>query len=497
MSKAENMNEEVLNQEEQKLNVEVDIQEVSSCERHVKVSVSRDDVERYFEKEYEDLLENASIPGFRVGKAPRKLVEKRFHKEVQERVKSNLLLDSLTQVNGSDELTPISEPDLDVKAVILPEEGPFVYEYNIEVRPVFDVPNWQGLKLEKPVREFSDADVDLAIERIRNSYATLVDTDEPVTTGSYITTKLTFSHEGEVVSSADSEVICVRPTLSFHDGSINDFDKLMKGAKAGDVVTTKTVLADDTPNVALRGKEVDAKFEITKVQKAVLPEVNEEFIGRIGGFQNMGDFRDAVLDTLKRQLEYEQQQRARRQITEQLTATANWELPPNLLKQQAARELQRSILELRRSGFSDSEIMRQVNFLRQNSQKTTAQALKEHFILEKIAETENIEDEQVDYDVEIALIAAQSGESTRRIRSRLEKEGNMDILRNQIIERKVINKIIEAAEFTEVPYEFGDEAREEALDRAAGTDAQESEIPSVSEEEVKEVARAEAEKNQR
>ncbi|MBQ7111168.1 MAG: trigger factor, partial [Thermoguttaceae bacterium] len=88
------------------------------------------------------------------------------------------------------------------------------------------------------------------------------------------------------------------------------------------------------------------------------------------------------------------------------------------------------------------------------------------------------------------LMAAQSGESPRRIRAQIEKSGNMDVLRNQIIERKVIALIQEAAEFTEVPFEF-EAVSEEAIDRAAATTAQDD-IPEVSEEEVKEVARNEA-----
>lgn len=476
----------------EKMNLKIDVEEKSSCERHVKVEVSREDIEKCFDREYAELQENAAIPGFRPGKAPRKLVEKRFKNDVKERVKSALLIDSLTQVNEDADMTPISEPDLKVEAIVLPEEGPFVYEYDVEVRPTFDVPNWKGLKLEKPVRQFSAEDVDAAVKRIQANYGELVDKGEPAASGDYIVAKLTFKREDEVVSQAEAETIRIRPTLSFHDGSIADFDKLMEGAVPGDVRETKLTLSEDAADEKLRGQQIDATFEVKEVKKIELPELNDEFIAALGGFENMGDFRDAVLETLERQLDHEQRQRARRQIAEQLTRDANWELPPALLKRQSDRELQRAVYELRRSGFDDDQIVRQINFLRQNSAATTAQALKEHFILEKIAESEGIVDEQQDYDLEIMLMAAQSGESPRRIRSQIEKSGNMDVLRNQIIERKVINLIQEAAEFTEVPFEM-EAISEEAIDRAAGSDAKDDDIPEVSEEEVKEVARKEAE----
>jgi trigger factor len=123
-------------------------------------------------------------------------------------------------------------------------------------------------------------------------------------------------------------------------------------------------------------------------------------------------------------------------------------------------------MELQRSGYGQDEITAQLNAIRQNSAANTAQALKEHFILEKIAEIENVEDTPEDYDTEVALIAAQSNSTPRRIRAQIEKEGHMDILRNQIIERKVIDMINQNAKFTEVPFEWGqnDAGDVEALD---------------------------------
>lgn len=486
------MENENLENKPEKLNMNVDVEVKSSCERHIKIEVSREDVDRYFDNEFKELLETASIPGFRPGKAPRKLVEKRFRNEAKERVKLSLIQDSLVQAEEDQKMTPISEPSFDIGSVIVPEEGPFVFEFDLEVRPVFDVPNWKGLKLEKPVRKFSSEDVDAAIKRIQTKYGSLVDKDSPAETGDYIVSKLVFELDGKVLSQADSETIRIRPTLSFHDCSINDFDKLMAGVKPGDVRKTKLTLSEDSVDENLRGKEIDATFDVSAVKKLNLPEVDDEFIKALGGFEDMGDFRDMVLETLNRQLEYEQQQTARRQIASQLTVGANWELPPRLLESQADREFKRAIYELQASGFSTEQIVRQLNFLRQNSKTTTEQALKEHFILEAIAESEDVQVEDKDYEVEINLMAAQSGETPRRVRSQIEKEGSLDVLRNQIVERKVIKMIMDAAKFTEVPYVM-EELDEEAVDRAAGS--VEETIPEVTEEEAKEAARAAAEGN--
>src|SRR5207247_1802338 len=130
----------------EKLNLEVKIDSRSACERHITVTISRDDVERYFGNAFTELMEKAAVPGFRAGRAPRKLVEKRFRKDVKDQVKSSLLMDSLQQISDEHELSPISEPDFNPLAIEVPDEGPMSFEFDIEVRPEFDLPNWKGLK---------------------------------------------------------------------------------------------------------------------------------------------------------------------------------------------------------------------------------------------------------------------------------------------------------------------------------------------------------------
>lgn len=473
----ENVNGESISEEKNELKFESEIKEVSSCERHIKITIPREEVTRYFDNECKVFQDTAIVPGFRKGKAPRKLIEKKFKEDIQDKVKSALMIDSYSKVNDSDDITPISEPSLDIEKIIIPAEGDFIYEYDIEVRPTFDLPNWKGMQLEKVTREFNDDDVNEAIERIRQNNSKLVESDEPAKLDDYIAAKLTFSHDGAVLSSAENEIIKIRPVLTFHDSTIRDFDKLMDGAKEGDVINTKTILSIDAPNPILAGKEIEASFEIKKVLKQDAPELDKDFLMALGGFTDLADLKDAVLDMLKRQYEYEQDQDIRKQITKSLLVNANWTLPPVLLRRQAEREVQRTILELRRNGYDDRQINVLINKIRQNSLEVTEQALKEHFILEKIAEVEGIEDTQEDYDRELGLIALQSGESVRRIRARIESAGNMDILRNQIIERKVLEAIRNEATQTEVPYQPKDKENsdEEALDISVTTKPEEEE----------------------
>jgi trigger factor len=208
-----------------------------------------------------------------------------------------------------------------------------------------------------------------------------------------------------------------------------------------------------------------------------LPNMTRAFLESIGGFESEEELRTWVKGELERQLKYFQQKRVREQITGILTESASWELPPNLVKRQFRRELNRSVMELKSSGFSDEVIRAHENELKQNSSRSTERALKEHFILEKIAEEEKIDAEPQDYDAEIVAIAEQSDESPRRVRARLEKRGEMDSLRNQIIERKVIDLISANSIVAEIPF-VPPANQTEALDiSVAEGDAVESQIP--------------------
>jgi trigger factor len=471
-SAVENGDEEVARE---KLDLQVKIASPGTCQRHITVTIAEGDVERYFNNAIGDMMPKALVPGFRAGRAPRKLVEARFRKDVADQVKASLLMDSMAQVTDDESLSAISEPELDLGAIEVPDSGPMTFEFNLEVRPEFDLPQWKGLKIDRPTKEFTSEDVDAQLRRLLERRGRLVPYSGAAELGDFITANITFKHGDEVLARAEEEVLCIRKKLSLRDGTLEDFDKLMVGVKADETREGQVKLTEAAANEELRGQTVTAVFEVLEVKKLEVPELDADLLKSLGRFENEGELRDALMDELKRQLEYHQQQSARQQVTAALTAAANWDLPPDLLRRQSVRELERSVLELRRSGFGDDEIRAHQNELRQNVLASTARALKEHFILEKLAEQENIEDLPEDYDREIRLIAAQSGESPRRVRAQLEKRDLMDILRNQIIERKTIDLILSRAEFKDVPFEM-EEVETEAVDLSAGG-GDESEIP--------------------
>ena len=438
--------------DEQRIATEVEVKEIGACERHVVVTVPRDDINRYLDDAYSELMPKAQVAGFRQGRAPRKLVETRFKDEVTNQVKGSLLMDAMGQVTDEQDFSAISEPDFDYEAIQMPDDGPLTFEFSVEVRPDFDMPEWKGLTLEQQSHEYTQEEVEVKTKDLLQRYGEVEDHDGPVTEDDVVIVNVTFKDGDEEVSSLSETSVPVRETLSFADGELAEFDKLVLGKSKGDTASGKATLSEtlDTDNA---GKSYDAEVEIIGIKRVNLPELTEEFLENVGGFKSEEDLHEVVKGELERQLQYHQQQGLRQQITGALTESASWELPPALLRRQSQRELQRAILEMQSSGFPEEEIRRQINRIQQNLLGSTERALREHFILERIAEENELEATSEDVEREILIIAMQQETSPRRVRARLEKQGDMDALRNQIVERKAIELITSEADIKEVPLE--------------------------------------------
>jgi trigger factor len=316
--------------EKPKLSLEVKVDSPGACQRHVTVTVAREDIDRYMAEAFDELRPKAEVPGFRPGRAPRKLVETRFKEQISNQVKNSLLMDSLGQVSEEQSFSAISEPDFDLDAVSLPDEGPFTFEFDLEVRPEFDVPVWEGLRLERPVREFTDAEVDRSLQRLLKRYSRYVARETGgAELGDVLDVDLRVTHDGKQVSRSENVRLELAPALSFRDAVIEGFDQLMQGVARGDTRETTATNQRGDRTGSVQGQEVTVSFRVNEVRRAELPKLTPAFLDSIGGFEDEDDLREAVRGELERQVAYARHRQLREQITAKLIEHANWELPPD------------------------------------------------------------------------------------------------------------------------------------------------------------------------
>jgi trigger factor len=451
--------------DKERMDLSVTVNDIGPCKKHVRISVPRASIDQVQETLIEDFTEKAEVPGFRVGHVPADLVKRRFKTELAEQVKQRVLMASLEQLGDESELNPINEPNLDLDSIEIPDEGDFEFEFDVEVRPEFDLPKYQGLEIKRPSREIGEKDVNAYLEQFLQQYGKLVPIDAPAQPGDFVTVDIETSHDGRQLITIEDVSIRVRPTLRFRDAELTGFDKFMAGASAGDVRETDVTVSMEADSIEMREEKVHLKFTVLDVKRLEVPGLDGEFLERLGA-ESADELRDQIRGMLERQVKYEQRQSCRRQVLAQITESADWDLPEDLVSKQVENALRREILEMQQAGFTSREILARENDLRQRSLSMTRQNLKEHFVLDKIAEQENIEVNSDDLNAEIAMMAMQRGENPRRVRARLVKSGMIENLEAQVRERKAVDVILDSAKFTDSQMPAPVESEVEALNRS-------------------------------
>lgn len=434
------------------LEMDVSIEDVGPCKKHIRIVVKRSAIDDVYADLLDEYVGKAEVPGFRVGHVPASLVSKRFKSELAEQAKQRVLMASLEQLGENSELDPINQPNLDLDSIEIPEEGDFEYEFDIEVRPSFELPDYKGLEITRPNREVTDEEVDAYLSMFLDQYGKLTPIETPAEAGDFVAVNIKTTHNGELLSTLRDVSIRIRPTLRFQDAEFEGFAEFMQGVQVGDVRETTLTISDEADSIPMRQESVQVAFEVLDVKRTEVPELNEDFFDRIG-VTSEEELRDQIFKTLERQVRYEQRQATRELILEKITESADWDLPEDLVKKQVENALRREILEMQQAGFTSKEILARENVLRQQSLSMTRQNLKEHFVLDRIAELEGIEVNDYDLDVEIYSMAMQRGENPRRLRARMVKNGSIENLEAQIRERKAVDVIIDNAKFvdTEMP----------------------------------------------
>lgn len=433
-----------------RMSLQVQIRDIGSCRKHVSVTIPEADIADIRDDALAELSSKAQVPGFRVGKVPRSILLKKFKKEITADIKQKLLLASLEQLSDEYEIEPISEPKIDVESLDIPDSGEFHYEFEVEVRPDFDLPDYAGIQINRSSGEPTEEEFTAYKEQFIASYSERVTTDAAAASGDSVVCDITFTHDGKMINEAKNVSVTLFSRLNFQDAALENFDQLLAGAKAGDSREGQITISLQSPIVEMRGEKVGVTFSVTEVQNLQVPTVDAEFCERLGAADE-AELDGMLRSALTRQVEYQERQETRRQVLDKITASADWDLPESLVRQQTENALRREVLEMSQAGFAQEQIMARESQIRQEALETTRQALKEHFVLDKIATRENIECDQSDIDRELLMMSFQSGEPVRKLRARMVKTGMIENLEAQLRERKAVDFILASASFVEVP----------------------------------------------
>jgi trigger factor len=444
------------------LSVEVKVEDIAVCRKKLSITVSAEEIKAKLDERYRELEREAMVPGFRPGRAPRRLVEKRFHDAVQEEVRLKVASESLQKAFEEQKLDVIGDPEVDPDGIKMPDGEAMTFSVELEVRPEFELPEYTGIPVDVKPPEVTDKDVEHALAHLRESNGKLeaVPAGGEAKENDIITGDLTIQ-AGDVMVVDRQGVRLPVAAIAVEGIRLETLPEALKGAKAGETRSVTIAIADDHEKESLRGKSAEVRVKIAGIQRVALPD--DAALLKEADYEDM----DALKSSLRRQL-LAQSDNHHRQMQEEavqqwLLEHSPFELPADLVKRHATSLLQRQVTNLQYRGVPVEEIEKRLGDIKSATQDQAAKDLKLHFILDKIAKKENTEATDAEVDARLRFIAAQYGRRDDRLREEMEAEGTLDNLRSQIREDKVVRMLLEKAKVAEAE-KAGGETKADASD---------------------------------
>ncbi len=450
----------------------VAVEEVGPCKKKVVIEVPEETVKEVVDEQYRELRRDAVLPGFRKGRAPRRLLEKRFGKETGEQVKLKLLAEASEAAVRDKKLDILGDPDIDYQKVELPASGPLKFEFQVEVRPEFELPALEGIPVTKPQIEVTEAQIEREIEQLQRWAGVWtpreggkVERDDQVIADVHQNLELTDEEKARQVAQVegkteakdgeptyipeaetklDNAEIYVRPNGFVGTVPVEKLDELLVGAAVGDKKTTTVEIPKTYFREELQGRKVNVEIEVKEIKYLKPAEMNEHFLQRYE-VQNVDELREKIRDSLQARVESQVRSEMSDQVYRYLLDNTKFDLPVDIASRQAQSVLQRQYISLLSRGLSRQQVDEQMEQLRAGSEEQAKQQLKTFFIIDKVAEKLEVEVSEEEINGHIARVAIQRGQRPEKLKEQMERDGSLAQFRLEIRQEKCISKLLDTA----------------------------------------------------
>jgi trigger factor len=452
---------------------EVKVEDAGPAKKRITVTVQAKDVDARLENGFGNLANEAALPGFRKGKAPRALLERRFGDMLLQETRTQLLSETYGKAVQDHKLRPVGEPSLPEGATepTLTRGKAFTYTIEVEVAPEFAAPKTDGLEIQKPMFEIKDEHVAAEIRRQGFRFGTPERITGPFRSLDRMlcTAKAWKNDEKEPFFNMEKALVVVPDAVDEGKGAllgilVPDLTKHLEGRKVGESVTIETIAPENHEREDLRGAKIrfELKFDdadrITPLEPATLAD-------RMG-LETEENLRTQVRLMLERKRDGEQRAAEREQVSRHLADAVDFPLPERLSQVQIARNLEMARMEMLQRGMEAEEVETRLAELRHGSEEDTKRRLKLFFILSRLAEEMAVQVSEPEVNGRIAAMAAQRGVAPAQMRQDLERAGRLSELALSIREQKVLDRILDKAKFTEIDADKWNAAEDKRRDEA-------------------------------
>ena len=432
--------------EEKKFSPTAEVKEVGPCKLQLKIEISAARVKEEIDHKYKDLNDSMAIPGFRKGHAPRNVLERKFGKALLDDLKFELLSGSFEEVKEEKKLEPVGEPELEPEKITLEEGKPFVYEMMIEVRPTFEIKNYEGIKVAKPAITVEDKDVEAVLKGFQESKAELIPAEDgQAREGDQLTADFTLVVDGKPVDTGENNAVFLTPDIQFFGKELPEFYKSIVGKKVGDSVENAVQLPDNYVDKAHAGKNAVIQTTIKGVKQKKLPPVDTDFAKKHFDMDTVDELKADIRKRIEREKEAGGRAAMGEKIVEELVKANDFPMPEGLIASGTEEALRRVHLDLAMKGTAEDEIQKIVEKEKSQSRENMSKALKAHFILEHLANKEKIFVTEDQVEERVNTLASQYGKWPHEMKAYLEERGLLTQLRRSMREELVKEYLLSKA----------------------------------------------------
>lgn len=430
----------------------------------VGVEIEADKAMKAYEVACRQVSHKLNIPGFRRGKAPRKVIETHVGVDFLKReALENLVPEVLGQVIIDEKLDIITEPQLDSYEFNLGE--PLRLNASFEVRPEVKLGNYRGLKIEVPEAKLPEDALDRALKSLAEARSTLTTIDpRPAEMGDTLLLDFECYHDGKLVDGGKAEGLL----LEMKEGNfLPTFCEQLVGKEPGKEAELKASFPDSYRNTELAGKEADFKVNIKEIRTRVLPEIDEEFAKGIGQ-ESLETLKKALNDRMEAEIKMENEARSQKQVVDAVVATADVQIPDSMINRECnllIQHIKRTVEDRGQSweNFVNAKEYPEIYMEKKNEAK---QRVLTSLVLGAVVRAENMQVSEEESAPYLAELVSRYNLPVERIRQDEQIRRIFDQLSRQAMEegltRKVVDFLISQSEINFVPEpEENEEAKPE------------------------------------
>jgi trigger factor len=419
--------------------MKVDLEDLSPVKKRLSVEVPTDEVDQETDVLVRDYKKKVRVPGFRPGKTPADVIRKRFAKELREEVRDRLVWQSFTRAAEERGLKPIGDPALD--EVSFDEGQPLTFKTTFEVMPEFEVKDYREIEVRRPPTDLLDAEVDEALEQLRESRVRhVVEEGREASVGDIVVADVEGTPAGGETFQRERTQVEIGG-----EGNLPAFNEQLTGVCSGRELEFDVDYPEEYPGKELAGKKVAFRLKVHEVKRRELPEVDDEFARDLGEFESLDQLRSKVREDLQARKDHQAEGQMRQALLDKVLLQNTIALPESLTDREIRHRMEDLVRGLMQQGMDPEKAEVDWKEIRKRQEEPARKAVHARLVLDAIAATEGIEVQRKEIDERIQREAQRVGESPDKLRSDLKKHGGMEALKSQLLREATLDYLTSVA----------------------------------------------------